>query len=99
MRAAPSGMVWKRIRLTRGAGPQYPSQRSKRMLSLRLHSTIRHGPVPRGRSLSASTPCLMVYALGTSGSRPSASQSMATGSLVCTRTVASLTFSQRVTIG
>ena len=54
---------------------------------LRRHSTSFHAPVPTGRSFSASTPCLMVHAFATSGSRPSASQSVGAGSLVCTRTV------------
>ena len=66
---------------------------------LRLHSTSFQAPVPTGFSLSASTPCLIVHAFGTSGSRPRASQSVGAGSLVCTRTVESSTFSQRLTYG
>ncbi len=69
------------------------------MESPRFHAVTFHGPVPTGRSLSASTPFLIVYSRGTIGSRPIASHKFDTGSLVWMRTVESLTFSHRVTTG
>ena len=69
------------------------------MWSLRFQAESFQGPVPTGLSFSASTPFLMVHARGTSGSRPRKSHSVGAGSLVCTRTVRSSTFSHRVTNG
>ena len=57
------------------------------MESPRFQSAIFHGPVPTGRSLSASTPFLTVYSRGTNGSRPMESQRFGTGSDVWMRTV------------
>ena len=57
------------------------------MCVLRFHSTSFHAPVPTGFSLRVSTPFLIVYAFGTSGSRPMKSQRVGDGSLVWTRTV------------